>query len=36
MENKKIYQFYALSAADTPLEYRYVGVTTKQINERFS
>lgn len=36
MENKKVYQFYALSAADTPLEYRYVGVTTKQINERFS
>lgn len=36
MENKKLYQFYALSASDSPQEYRYIGVTSKSINSRFS
>ena len=36
MENEKMYQFYALSASDSPQEYRYVGVTSKSINIRFS
>ena len=36
MENEKIYQFYALSASDSPQDFRYVGVTSKSINIRFS
>lgn len=32
----KQYQFYALSEADQPQEFRYIGVTSKQINERFA
>lgn len=36
MEKQKIYQFYALSGEDNPLEFRYIGVTTKKINVRFS
>lgn len=35
MENKK-FQFYVLSSSEDPENIRYVGVTTKQINERFS
>lgn len=36
MEKEKNYQFYALSASDTPQEFRYIGVTSKSINSRFS
>lgn len=36
MKNEKLYQFYALSASDSPQNYRYVGVTSKSINSRFS
>lgn len=36
MGKNKIYQFYALSASDSPQEFRYVGVTSKSINSRFS
>lgn len=36
MKKEKIYQFYALSASDSPQEYRYVGVTSTSINIRFS
>ena len=35
MENKK-FQFYVLSSSEDPENVRYVGVTTKKINERFS
>lgn len=33
---EKIYKIYVLSASDAPEEIRYVGVTTKQVNKRFS
>lgn len=36
MKKEKIYQFYALSASDSPQEYRYIGVTSRSINNRFS
>jgi hypothetical protein len=32
----KAYQFYALFNEEFPQEWRYIGVTSKQINERFS
>lgn len=32
---EKIYHFYVLSASDSPQRVRYVGVTTKSIQERF-
>lgn len=32
----KTYQFYALFNEEFPQEWRYIGVTSKQINERFS
>lgn len=34
--NCKNYKFYVLSSNDDPENIRYVGVTTKKINERFS
>ena len=33
---EKIYKIYVLSASDAPEKIRYVGVTTKKVNERFS
>lgn len=36
MKKEKCYQFYALSASDSPQEYRYIGVTSRSINSRFS
>lgn len=33
---EKIYKIYVLSASDAPDEVRYVGVTVKKVNERFS
>lgn len=36
MENSKIYRFYTLSEENDPTNIRYVGVTTKNISERFS
>lgn len=36
MENSKIYRFYTLSEGPDTLNIRYVGVTTKKVNQRFS
>lgn len=36
MENKKIYNFYVLFDESCPEKIRYVGTTTKKIEERFS
>lgn len=36
MKKEKMYQFYALSASDSPQNYRYVGVTSTSISVRFS
>lgn len=33
---EKIYQFYALSEESAPQDFRYIGVTSKNINQRFS
>lgn len=32
---EKIYNFYALSASDSPQDIRYIGVTTRSVKERF-
>ena len=32
----KLYQFYALSEETTPQEFRYIGVTTKKLSDRFA
>lgn len=33
---KKLYQFYALSEESTPQDFRYIGVTSRSINQRFA
>ena len=33
---EKLYQFYALSEESTPQNFRYIGVTSKEINQRFA
>lgn len=33
---EKIYKIYTLSASDSPKEVRYVGVTVRKVNQRFS
>ena len=33
---KKVYLFYGLSASDSPQNIRYVGVTSRSLNDRFS
>lgn len=36
MEKQKTFQFYALSSADSPDDFRYIGVTSNSIPSRFS
>lgn len=36
MKKQKTFQFYALSSADSPDDFRYIGVTSNSIPSRFS